>query len=99
MRKQNEIFLEFAFKLQKQKDEFTTIASYELMTPLTILRATIQLMNRILQEKHIKDKRINELAKNAERHTKKLGSLVDYLLTTTIYQIKNLCFKAHYFLF
>jgi signal transduction histidine kinase len=56
----------------------------KLRTAITSLRATLQLMNRIIQEKQIEDERIVELAKNAERHTKKLGSLIDDLLITTV---------------
>jgi PAS domain S-box-containing protein len=84
VRKQKEITLELHLELQKRKDEFTNLASHELRTPLTSLRATLQLMNRFIDEKEIKDDRIIELAKNAERHTKKLSSLVDDLLITTV---------------
>ncbi len=84
VRKQKELTLELHLKLQKQKDEFTSLASHELRTPITSLRATLQLMNRLIHEKQIEDDRIVELAKNAERHTKKLGSLIDDLLITTV---------------
>jgi len=84
LRKQKELSMAMELKLQKQKDEFTSLASHELRTPITSLRATLQLMNRIIREKQIEDERIVQLAKSAERHTKKLGSLVDDLLITTI---------------
>jgi PAS domain S-box-containing protein len=84
LRKQKEISLALEQRLLKQKDEFTTLASHELRTPITSLRATLQLMNKIINEKQIEDERIVQLAKSAERHTKRLGSLVDDLLVTTI---------------
>jgi PAS domain S-box-containing protein len=84
VRKQKEITLELHLKLQRQKDEFTTLASHELRTPITSLQATLQLMNRLIEEQQIEDDRIVELARNAERHTRKLGSLVDDLLITTV---------------
>lgn len=84
LRKQKEISLALELKLQKQKDEFTSLASHELRTPITSLRATLQFMNKIISEREVEDERIIQLAKSAERYTKRLGSLVDDLLITTI---------------
>ena len=99
VRRQKEISMELAFKLQKQKDDFTNLASHELRTPITSLRATLQLMNQIIQEKQIEDDRLIELAKNAERHTKKLGSLIDDLLITTILPNEELVLHKNLFSF
>jgi signal transduction histidine kinase len=99
VRKQKEISLELALKLQQQKDEFTTLASHELRTPITSLRVTIQLINRIIQEQQNVDNRIIELARNAERHTKKLGSLVDDLLITTVLPNEELMLHKTSFFF
>ncbi|WP_454804688.1 ATP-binding protein [Mucilaginibacter phyllosphaerae] len=99
LRKQKELSMAMELKLQKQKDEFTSLASHELRTPITSLRATIQLMNRIIKEKQIQDERIGLLAKNAERHTKKLSSLVDDLLITTILSNEGLILEKTSFAF
>ncbi|MET4014234.1 PAS domain S-box-containing protein [Mucilaginibacter sp. UYP25] len=99
VRKQKEISLELELKLQKQKDEFTNLASHELRTPITSLRATLQLINRIIKEKQIEDERLIELAQNAERHTKKLGSLVDDLLITTVLPNEELALNKTVFSF
>jgi PAS domain S-box-containing protein len=88
IRKQQEISLLLELsnskKLQQQKDEFTSLASHELRTPLTSLRATLQLMNRIIREDQVENERLAALSTNAERHTKKLNRLVDDLLLTTV---------------
>jgi PAS domain S-box-containing protein len=99
VRKQKEISLELELKLQKRKDEFTNLASHELRTPITSLRATLQLINRIIKEKQIEDDRLIELAQNAERHTKKLGSLVDDLLITTVLPNEELSLNKTIFFF
>ena len=99
VRKQKEISMQLELKLQKQKDEFTNLASHELRTPITSLRATLQLMNRIIQEKQLEDERIVELAKNAERYTKKLGSLIDDLLITTVLPNEKLVLNKTNFAF
>lgn len=99
VRKQKEISLELELKLQKQKDEFTNLASHELRTPVTSLRATLQLINRIIKEKQIEDDRLIKLAQNAERHTKKLASPVDDLLITTVLPNEELVLNKTIFSF
>ena len=99
VRKQKEVSLDLELRLQKQKDAFTNLASHELRTPITSLRATLQLLNKIIQEKEIEDERLVGLAKNAERHTKKLGSLVDDLLITTILPNEDLVLNKTMFSF
>ena len=83
--KEASVQLEYANskKLQQQKDDFTSIASHELKTPVTSLKATLQLINRIIEEKPETDGRLIQLSKNAERHINKLTYLVNDLLNTT----------------
>jgi len=69
--------------LRLQREEFISVASHELKTPITNLKLTTQLMNRVVG-KH--PDTLPELAKmcvNAERHVNKLGFLVEDLLNTT----------------
>jgi PAS domain S-box-containing protein len=70
-------------KLQQQKDNFTSMASHELKTPVTSLKATLQMINRIINEKPSTDERLRELSRNAERHANKLVYLMNGLLDTT----------------
>jgi PAS domain S-box-containing protein len=99
VRKQKEISLELELRLQQQKDAFTNLASHELRTPITSLGATLQLMNKIIKEKQIEDERLVELAKHAERYTKKLRLLVDDLLITTILPNEDLILNKTVFTF
>ena len=75
--------LEQSQRMQLLKDEFISIASHELKTPITSLKATLQLMNRLIGEAPNIDSKLVKLAKNGERHTAKLTHLVDDLLDST----------------
>ena len=99
VRKQKEISLQLELKLQQQKDEFTNLASHELRTPITSLRATIQLMNRIIQNEPIPNDPLVTLSNNAERYTKKLSLLVDDLLVTTVLTNEELVLNKTAFIF
>jgi PAS domain S-box-containing protein len=75
--------LEKSQKIQILKDEFISIASHELKTPITSLKATLQLMNRFIENVPSIDNKLIKLAKNGERHAAKLTHLVDDLLDST----------------
>jgi PAS domain S-box-containing protein len=75
--------LEKSQKIQLLKDEFISIASHELKTPITSLKATLQLMNRLIANSPATDEKLVKLAQNGERYTAKLTHLVDELLDTT----------------
>lgn len=70
-------------KLRLEREEFISIASHELKTPITSLKATVQLMNRMLTGKVDKVAEVIKLGLNAERHVTKLMHLVQDLLSTT----------------
>lgn len=70
-------------KLRLQKEEFISVASHELKTPVTSLQATIQILNKIVKEETVISDQLKKLATHAERHCKKLGHLIGDLLNTT----------------
>jgi PAS domain S-box-containing protein len=69
--------------LRQQKEEFISIASHELKTPITSLQAVVQIINRIISKDPMITEPLRKLANDAERHTKKLNHLVGDLLNTT----------------
>ena len=71
-------------ELRAQREQFISVASHELKTPITSLRATIQLINRMMiDDGHVPDK-IIKLAQNIERYSLKLNHLVCDLLHSTV---------------
>jgi PAS domain S-box-containing protein len=85
------------YKLRQQKEEFISVASHELKTPLTSLQATIQIMNRQIEEDQSVPDSLKKLAGNAERHTKKLNALVGDLLSSTKIEQGQLALNKHIF--
>ncbi|WP_207535645.1 PAS domain-containing sensor histidine kinase [Desertivirga arenae] len=70
-------------KLQKQKEEFISIASHELKTPLTSLKASLQIMQREFnKEEHLKPI-LTKMLKSSNVHADKLSRLVNDLLDVT----------------
>jgi PAS domain S-box-containing protein len=65
-------------KLMKQKDEFISIASHELKTPITSLKASIQLLNRIKNDPS--SPMLPKLIDQANKSLEKLSGLVNDLL-------------------
>jgi PAS domain S-box-containing protein len=65
-------------KLMKQKDEFISIASHELKTPITSLKASIQLLNRMKNDPS--SPMFPKLIEQAGKSLQKLNSLVNDLL-------------------
>ena len=69
--------------LQKHKENFISIASHELKTPLTSLQATLQLMSRTVETETVVTDKLISLSKNCEKHILKLSKLVSDLLSST----------------
>jgi len=71
------------YKLRKHREEFISIASHELKTPLTSLQAVIQIMNRIIKKETVITDQLIKLSKSSESYVLKLTSLVGDLLNST----------------
>ncbi|MBB5438126.1 PAS domain S-box-containing protein [Pedobacter sp. AK017] len=61
-------------------DEFISVASHELKTPITSLRASLQLMDRLITQQG--EPRLMMLMAQSKKSIEKMNSLVDDLLNT-----------------
>ena len=64
-------------EMQQQKDEFISIASHELKTPLTSLKAYMQLLNRPGAEQKIPQYFVDNSLKQMQRLEKLIADLLD----------------------
>ncbi|MBW8683092.1 PAS domain S-box protein [Chitinophaga rhizophila] len=78
-------------RIQEQKDEFISIASHELRTPVTSMKAYTQLLQEILEERG--DTQNVSLMKKLDRQVDRLISLIFTLLDAT--QITEGKLKLH----
>ncbi|MES2266778.1 MAG: PAS domain-containing sensor histidine kinase [Bacteroidota bacterium] len=69
--------------LKLHREEFISVASHELKTPITSLKANLQLMSRLLNGETLSKQKMIEMTRNAEKHVLKLSYLVDDLLSST----------------
>lgn len=69
-------------KAEKKKNEFINVASHELKTPLTALRASIQLLTRMADNPSALDK-MKSLLEKASTSVNKLSKLIDDLLNVS----------------
>lgn len=68
--------------LQQQKDDFISIASHELKTPITSLKASLQLLDRIKHKPS--SEMFPKLIVQANRSLDKVNSLIEDLLNTSL---------------
>jgi PAS domain S-box-containing protein len=66
--------------VMQQKDDFISVASHELRTPVTTLKAAIQLLDRM--QGNIKPETLAKLIDQANRSLNKLSDLVNSLLNS-----------------
>lgn len=69
--------------LRLQKEQFISIASHELKTPITSLKGITQLMNRLMKVEGQISERLLKLGRDSDRQITKLIHLVDDLLSST----------------
>ncbi|MGZ3872905.1 MAG: PAS domain-containing sensor histidine kinase [Mucilaginibacter sp.] len=68
-------------RLQQQKDDFISIASHELKTPITSLKASLQLLERIKNEPA--SEMLPKLIDQSSRSMQKISALVEDLLNVS----------------
>lgn len=65
-------------QLEQQKDDFISIASHELKTPITSLKASLQLLDRLKHDPS--SAMLPKLIEQSSKSVKKISSLIDRLL-------------------
>jgi signal transduction histidine kinase len=71
-----------AYKLQQRKDEFISVASHELKTPITSLSASMQILQKLVKTDPSSEK-IPVFVNKANNNLSKLVNLLDDLLNVT----------------
>ena len=69
-----------------KKEEFISIASHELKTPITTMKASLQLMNKLISDEKDFPSKILKLSKDAEKYTAKISHLVGDLLNLSNFE-------------
>ena len=70
------------YQLQQRKDEFISVASHELKTPITSLSASIQILQKLVKTESASEK-ITSFVGKASNNLNKLIHLLDDLLNVT----------------
>lgn len=74
------------YKEKIKKEEFISVASHELKTPITTMKASLQLMNRMISNEKNFPSKILKLSQEAEKYTSKLSHLVGDLLNLSNFE-------------
>ena len=89
--------IEFRKEAERKKDEFISIASHELKTPMTSIKGYIQLLERSLDKNDVETVR-NRLHK-VQKQVEKLNILIADLLDISKIESGKLKFNKKYFCF
>lgn len=81
--------------LEKQKDEFISIASHELKTPITSIKAYIQVLHKFLR--HLENEQFLNIIGRVDTQVSKLASLVNDLLDVSKVESGQLRFNYEVF--
>lgn len=93
--RQNERLLELSQQSERKKDEFLSIASHELKTPLTTTKAYVQLCRKLSSA----DDRLSGLIVKAEDQLGRLERLVSDLLDVSKIQAGKMLYEKEQFSF
>ncbi|MGF7079825.1 ATP-binding protein [Mucilaginibacter sp. UYCu711] len=85
-----------AFQLQVRKDEFISVASHELKTPITSLSASMQILQKLVKTDPASDK-VPMFVNKASNNLSKLVHLLDDLLNVTKIQQGQLALNINRF--
>lgn len=85
--------------LRLQKEQFISVASHELKTPITSLKAMVQLMNRQLTAGAQITEKLTKLGQDSDRQVNRLIHLVDDLLSSTKLEHGQLSLNKAEFIF
>jgi PAS domain S-box-containing protein len=80
---------------EQRKDDFISMASHELKTPLTSLKAFIQILNKKLED--ISDNSVKEIIPRLDTQVNKLTNLVITMLDVTKIQMGKLIYQDDIF--
>ena len=89
--------IEFRKEAERKKDEFISIASHELKTPMTSIKGYIQLLERSLNKEDLETTRIR--LHKVQNQVEKLNLLVADLLDISKIESGKLKFNKKYFSF
>lgn len=84
------------YLLQQRKDEFLSAASHELKTPLTSLKGSVQVLERMILA-DISSSKVPLLIKKANSNVEKLSAVIDDLLNVTKIQEGQLSLNKSWF--
>ncbi|MBW8360601.1 MAG: hybrid sensor histidine kinase/response regulator [Kaistella sp.] len=89
--------IEFRKEAERKKDEFISIASHELKTPMTSIKGYIQLLERSLDKNDIQT--VKTRLQKVQTQIEKLNLLIADLLDMSKIESGKLKFNRQYFLF